>query len=227
MTPKILALSGSSRRESLNSRLLDIAIAGAKARGAEVTLVSLADFELPVYEGDWEAEHGLPEAARTLQTLVSENHGLLIATPEHNGGYTTLLKNSIDWISRPDDYQLSRRPVFPGKVSAMISASPHPTGGLRSQLALEMVLHRLGVLVVPTQFYLGCAHKAFDPDGELTSAATDALARHVGSILVDVACRLVVDRAASLDWGGSIDVHTCPNNDHEPRTPSKETAGLR
>ncbi len=198
MTLKILALSGSSRRDSLNSRLLEAAIAGAKSRGAEVTCISLAEYELPLYEADWEAEHGLPEPVRTLQTLVSENQGLLIAAPEHNGGYTPLLKNSIDWISRPDDYFSDRHAVFPGKVSAVISASPLSSGGLESQLALGAVLQRLGVLVVPAHFHLGCAHKAFDPNESLTSSATESLVRHVGSTLVEVASRLIGGRAKTV-----------------------------
>jgi NAD(P)H-dependent FMN reductase len=86
MKPRILAFSGSPRRDSLNRWLLDLAVSGAKAAGAEVTLVNLVDHPLPVYDADWEAEHGLPDAARTLQLLVMEHHGLLIATPEHNGG---------------------------------------------------------------------------------------------------------------------------------------------
>jgi chromate reductase, NAD(P)H dehydrogenase (quinone) len=211
MAPRILALSGSSRRESFNLKLLELAIAGAKSRGAEVTMVSLVDYELPVYESDWESEHGLPEAARTLQKLVSENHGLLIATPEHNGGYTSLLKNSIDWVSRPDPYHRAERPVFPGKVCAMISASPHATGGLRSQLALDMVLHRLGMLVVPTQFHLGYAHAAFDAEGQLTSSATAAMARHVGATLVDVTCRLIDGHYSVLHRDGADNERTDAN----------------
>lgn len=194
MTLKILALSGSSRQDSSISRLLEVAIGGAKSRGAEVTRISLGDYELPLYEADWEEEHGLPESVRTLQTLVSENQGLLIAAPEHNGGYTPLLKNSIDWISRPDDYFPDRHAVFPGKVSAMISAAPLSSGGLESQLALGAVLQRLGVLVVPAQFHFGRAHKAFDPNGQLSSSATESLVRHVGVTLVEVASRLIGER---------------------------------
>jgi chromate reductase len=195
---KILALSGSSRRESLNSRILEIAVSGARARGAEVTVASLADHELPVYEADWEAEHGLPEAARNLQTLVAENHGLLIASPEHNGGYTTLLKNGIDWISRPDDYFRHRPPVFPGKVASIISASSHQEGGVRSVIALQMVMQRLGVLVIPSQFSLGFAHHAFDAEGRLRSSAADGMVREAGSTLVEVASRLYGTHASDL-----------------------------
>jgi chromate reductase, NAD(P)H dehydrogenase (quinone) len=193
MKPRILALSGGSRRESLNARLLGIAVAGAQGAGAEVTAVQLADYELPLYESDWEAEHGLPEAARELQTLVAEHGGLLIATPEHNGGFTTLLKNTIDWIRRLDEYESAKRPAFPGKVAALVSASPGPPGRFRSQLALHMVLNKLGVIVLPTAFTLGGAYLTFDDEGHLSSEMLEAIARHVGATLVQVALLLASD----------------------------------
>jgi hypothetical protein len=68
--------------------VLDQAADGARAAGAEVTSIRLSDFELPIYDADWEAEHGLPKGAQALKTLLADDQGLLIATPEHNGGYT-------------------------------------------------------------------------------------------------------------------------------------------
>src|ERR1700722_9486629 len=97
MPIKILALCGSSRRDSLNQRLLDVAVLGALDAGARVSKARLRDFALPIYDGDWETDHGLPEGARALKTLLAEHQALLIATPEHNGGYTALLKNALDW----------------------------------------------------------------------------------------------------------------------------------
>jgi chromate reductase, NAD(P)H dehydrogenase (quinone) len=190
MKARILALSGSPRRESLNDRLLDIAANGARDAGAEVTTIQLIDFALPVYDVEWETQHGLPEPARTLQTLVSEHHGLLIATPEQNGGYTALLKNGIDWISRRDDSDPSRPLSLSGKTAALISASSGSTGGWRAQLALQMVLNRLGVFVLPTSFVLPEAHLAFAPNGKLRDATTAAAARHVGESLVRIAALL-------------------------------------
>ena len=103
MRTTILAFSGSSRRESLNQKLLDRAVVGAREAGAEVTQIRLLDYELPIYDGDWEAEHGVPRNAQVLQELIGVHDGLLIATPEHNGGYTALLKNVLDWVSRPTE----------------------------------------------------------------------------------------------------------------------------
>jgi NAD(P)H-dependent FMN reductase len=81
MQIKILALCGSARRDSLNQKLLDIAALGAVDVGAQVTLVRWADFPLPICDGDWEAEHGLPEHARVLKALLAQHHALLAATP--------------------------------------------------------------------------------------------------------------------------------------------------
>jgi chromate reductase, NAD(P)H dehydrogenase (quinone) len=132
---QILALCGSSRRDSLNEKLLEIALLGAIDAGAKVSRPRLLDFQLPIYDGDWEAEHGLPEDARALKVLIAEHHALLIATPEHNGGYTALLKNTLDWASRPSESDPSGLGVFAGKVAALISASPGALGGMRSQIA--------------------------------------------------------------------------------------------
>ena len=122
---RILALSGSSRRGSLNQKLLDQAALGAHVAGAEVTSIRLSDFDLPIYDGDREAEHGLPKGAQELKALLAGHQGLLIATPEHNGGYTALLKNALDWMSRPNGFAS-------GKVAASISASPGLLGGVKS-----------------------------------------------------------------------------------------------
>src|SRR5258708_39942736 len=94
MQIKILALCGSSRRDSLNQELLDIAALGAVDAGAQVSLIRWLDFPLPIYDGDWEAEHGLPERARALKALLAQYHALLIATPEYNGGYPAVLEKA-------------------------------------------------------------------------------------------------------------------------------------
>jgi chromate reductase, NAD(P)H dehydrogenase (quinone) len=190
MTPRILALSGSVQPLSISSRLLDSAIAGAQAWGAEVTHVALVDYELPLYEAEWEAEHGLPEAVRDLQALVAEHHGLLISSPDQNGGYTALLKNGIDWISRPDDYFLGRPSVFPGKMAAILSASSHPSGELRPQPSLVMVLYRLGVLIMPNHFSLDLLDEVRDRHGAPETDGVEARARTVGLHLAQLSSML-------------------------------------
>ena len=99
---KILAFAGSTRAGSLNKLLLRTAVQGAEAAGASVTVIDLADFRIPLYDGDLEAESGLPENAEKLQNLFLEHNGLLIAAPEYNSSITPVLKNTFDWVSRRD-----------------------------------------------------------------------------------------------------------------------------
>lgn len=169
MNIRILAISGSSRRDSLNQKLLCIAARGALDAGAEVTPVRLADFELPLYDQDLEAEYGLPEGSKALQALMARHDALLIATPQYNGGYTALLKNAIDWISRPREGGSPGVALFAGKVAALVSASPGQLGGLRSQTGMRAVLDKLAMLVIPEALALSGAHEAFEAVVDWTS----------------------------------------------------------
>jgi chromate reductase len=208
MQIKILALCGSSRRDSLNQKLLDIAALGAVDAGAQVSLIRWPDFPLPIYDGDWEAEHGLPERARALKSLLAEHHALLVATPEYNGGYTALLKNALDWASRPSESGSTGLEVFAGKVAAVVSASPGVLGGVRGQIALQISLNKLGLLVIPNSFALGLAHQAFDDSGRLKDGNADQNVRGVGAALVRTATTLAPtlkrnglgDRGAADPW---------------------------
>jgi chromate reductase, NAD(P)H dehydrogenase (quinone) len=191
MKIKILSFCGSSRKGSLNQQLLDIAESGAIATGAEVTKLRLSDLRLPLYEGDLEAEYGLPEEVQTFKTMIAEHHAILIGTPEHNGGYTALLKNSIDWASRPTAGDPSGLASFQGKPAALVSASPGAMGGLRSQIALQVTLNKIGVMVIPRSFALGAAHKAFDALGILVDSNAEKMVRDVGAALVGVTASLV------------------------------------
>jgi len=190
VTIRILAVSGSSRRGSLNQKLLDVAARGARAAGAAVTPVRLADYALPLYDGDLEADRGVPAAARLLQADFAAHDALLIATPEYNGGYAAALKNALDWVSRPRQDGTSGVALLAGKAAALVSASPGQLGGLRSQLALRTVLDKLGVLVLPDAFALGLAHEAFDDAAELKDKAAEKAVLHVGAALCRTARRL-------------------------------------
>ena len=188
---RILSLSGSSRRGSLNQKLLDQAADGARAAGAEVTSIRLSDFELPIYDIDWEAERGLPKGAQVLKALLDGHQGLLIATPEYNGGYTALLKNALDWMSRPNGFPS-------GKVAALVSASPGLLGGVKSQLSLQIVLNKLGVHVIPESFALGAAHQFFDAEGGLKDANVGSAVRSVGAALAEMDIRIGTGDRGSL-----------------------------
>jgi chromate reductase len=190
MQIKILALCGSSRRDSVNQKLLDIAALGAVDAGAQVSLMRWHDFPLPIYDGDWEAEHGLPERAHALKVLLARHHALLVASPEHNGGYTALLKNALDWASRPSESDPTGLKVFAGKVAAVVSASPGILGGMRAQTALQISLNKLGLLVIPNSFALGLAHQAFGEQRCLKDGDVDQNVRGIGAALVRTAIAL-------------------------------------
>jgi NAD(P)H-dependent FMN reductase len=160
-SPRILAFSGSARRESLNKKLLACVVAETRAAGGEVTLVELKEFPLPLYEGDLEDAQGLPENARKLIRLITEHDGLLIASPEYNSMMTPLLKNTIDWCTRDEVNP------FIGKVAAVVSASPGMLGGIRSMTLVRQLLAHLGCVVAPEQLFIPQADAAFDPAGKL------------------------------------------------------------
>ncbi len=163
-SPRILAFAGSARRESLNRKFLAVAVQAAREGGAEVTLVDLNDYVLPLYHGDLEDQSGMPENVTKLVKLIAEHDALLIASPEYNSMITPLLKNTLDWCTRADD------DPFPGKVAAVISASPGGFGAVRSLVMAQQLLLKLGCHVIPGQTALPQAGKAFDADGKLTDA---------------------------------------------------------
>jgi chromate reductase len=166
---KILAFAGSARRDSLNKKLIRVAAESAQQFGAEVTLIDLDDYTLPLYHGDLEASEGIPEPALRLKTLFKAHDALLIASPEYNSSLSPLLKNMIDWISREWQGESGLVP-FKNKVAAIMSASPGALGGLRMMPHLRQILNTLGVLVLPGQLSVPHATDAFDSDGRLKSA---------------------------------------------------------
>ncbi|MFJ3486119.1 NADPH-dependent FMN reductase [Pseudomonas sp. NPDC090202] len=186
MVVRVLAISGSTRRGSLNQKLLNVAVQGALAAGAEVTVVSLSDYPLPFYDSELEKEQGVPVHALSLQKLLSEHDALLVASPDYNGGYTALLKNAIDWMSRPTPEKISGLALFANKAAAVISASPGPMGGVRSMLAMRGVLDKLGAVVIPQTFTLGAAHQAFGENDQLNNPQVDSEVRAVGAALTRV-----------------------------------------
>lgn len=163
--PQILAFAGSTRRESYNKQLIKIAARGAEAAGAAVTLIDLSDYPLPLYDGDLERRAGVPENGMALKQLFRTHQGLLLACPEYNSSISGVLKNTIDWVSRPvpDEQPLE---CFKGKLVALLSASPGALGGLRGLVHVRAILGNIGCLVLPEQQAVGKAGEAFD-NGEL------------------------------------------------------------
>ncbi len=178
-TPRFLAVAGSLRAGSLNRRLLRVDVAAVRTHGGEIDEVDLREHPLPLYDGDIESSQGIPETARTLRERLAACHGLIIAAPEYNGSLTGVLKNTIDWVSRPDG-DVPGTAAFRGRCAALVSASPGGLGGVRGLLHLRVLLGGIGMLVIPEQVSVPAAHEAFDDDGALRDDAlrtrVDALA---------------------------------------------------
>ncbi|HSJ80289.1 MAG TPA: NAD(P)H-dependent oxidoreductase, partial [Thiobacillus sp.] len=151
--PKILAFSGSIRRDALNRKLIQVAVDAARAAGGDVTLIDLADYPLPLYNGDHEDRDGLPDNALRLKALFKDHDALLIASPEYNSSIPPLMKNTIDWVSREWRGESGLVP-YQNKVAAIMAASPGQFGGMRMLPHLRQILNTLGVMVLPGQFSL-------------------------------------------------------------------------
>ena len=169
---KILVFAGSTRQNSFNRRLARQAAQMATAAGAEAMLLELGDLDIPMYNADLEAR-GTPLDVLCLKQLLCEHPAWIIASPEYNGSYTALLKNTIDWASSPvaghatwSDGTLP----FRGKVVGMLSASNGRLGGLRSQSHLAPLLINLECWLAPCAYALSGAASAFDEQGALVQA---------------------------------------------------------
>ncbi|KAF0133310.1 MAG: NADPH-dependent FMN reductase [Xanthobacteraceae bacterium] len=188
---RILVFSGSIRSGSFNSRLA-AAAAGELARmDADVSLISLADYSLPLYDGDLEAASGIPDNALKLKRQFCLHHGIFIAGPEYNAGMTPVLKNTIDWVSRVKEAGEKPLSAYRGRVFALGSASPGSYGGMRSQIATRQVLEvGCGALVVPESCAVPAAHQAFDDDGRLKDERTRSA--------LTACCTSLIDKARSF-----------------------------
>jgi len=168
---KILIFAGSTRAQSFNRQLAKVAAGIATQAGAEVTHLELASLDIPLYNADLEARGTPPDVIR-LKQLMFEHPGWVICSPEYNGSYTALLKNTIDWASSPvkgDATWSQGTKPFAGKVVGLLAASPGALGGLRSLSHLSPLLSNLQCWVAPKQFVLAQAGSAFDADGQLQS----------------------------------------------------------
>jgi NAD(P)H-dependent FMN reductase len=182
----ILIFAGSTRQNSYNKKLVKIAGQGAQAAGANVTFIDLKDFPLPLYDEDLETTEGLPPQALQLKALLLSHQGFLIACPEYNSSISGVLKNAIDWASRPVEGEAPLA-CFKGKVCALMSASPGALGGLRGLIPVRSLLENIGVMVLPDQVAISRAHEAFNEAGQLQNVkqqhSIEALGANLAQIL--------------------------------------------
>ncbi|HYG76540.1 MAG TPA: NAD(P)H-dependent oxidoreductase [Planctomycetota bacterium] len=188
-TPRILAFAGSLRTGSFNKKLVQVAAAGARAAGADVTYVDLRDLPMPVFDEDLEAKDGLPPNARKFKDLLLAHQGLLISAPEYNSSITAVLKNAIDWASRPVPGEAPLG-CFDGKVASLMAASPGALGGLRGLVTVRSILGNIKVIVLPDQIAVPKANEAFNPDGSLKDAKQQASVEKLGAGLVSTLKKL-------------------------------------
>ncbi len=187
--PTILAFAGSTRQDSFHKKLVQIAAQGASHAGADVTYLDLRDLPLPLFDEDLEAREGIPLNAKKLKELMIAHQGFLIASPEYNSSISAVLKNAIDWASRP---QPGEAPLacFKGKVAVLMSASPGALGGLRGLVHIRSILGNLSMIVLPEQRAIGNAYDAFTPEGNLQDAAQQSAVEQLGARLAEVVGKL-------------------------------------
>ncbi len=186
---KILAFAGSARKQSFNKNLIKIAAAGAESAGANVTLIDLADFPMPLFDQDLEAAQGMPNTAKEFKNLLIAHDGLLIASPEYNSAISPLLKNVIDWASRSEADGETPLVAYKGKFAGIMAASPSGLGGLRGLVFLRMLLSNLGVTVLPGQTTVTRADKAFAENGSLLEERKQRATTNMGVCLTELICK--------------------------------------
>ena len=183
---KVLAFAGSLRAGSYNKKLLAIAIEHLRARGAEVDLLDLHDVSMPHYDGDIETSSGLPGGARVMRDRIAAANAVVIAAPEYNGSLPGVLKNAIDWTSRPPHQPWSR------KVVTLLAATTGAGGGRAVLVDMRKVLSALGAFVLPAAVSLPHAGEAIDAHGQPANAAAPTWKQ------LDTALALLLDVATKL-----------------------------
>jgi chromate reductase len=158
---RLLAFAASLKRESLNRKLINLAVELAREAQVEVDLADFREFDMPLYYADLQSSAGFPEGARELARRLGAVDGLMIASPEYNYSLPGTLKNAIDWVSRMKPMPLR------GKHGVLLAASTSLVGGSRGLWALRVPLEGLGVMLLPDMFALAQAPQAFDEQGKL------------------------------------------------------------
>lgn len=158
-----LVFAASLRKDSLNSKLAELAVEIIQKQGNKADLASMSEFDCPSYNQDMEKQEGLPAGAEEFRKRLLANDAFIIASPEYNGSMPGIIKNLIDWVSR------FRPQPFNESHALLMSASPSMAGGNRGLWSLRIPLEHLGARVFPDMFSLATAHQAFNEDGKLNN----------------------------------------------------------
>ncbi len=180
-TPRIALISGSTRTGSMNRNLVRAMAGVFKGLGAKPVIIDLAKYEMPLYNGDFEAEHGVPQTTKNLVRRLKACDGVFIGVPEYNGGLPPLLKNTIDWSTRLGTEH------FSGPVYGIGSATPGGMSGIMVLKQLHFILSRLGASVIPVQLGVGFATKTISAKGRVNDEKTQARAEMLaGKMLLEI-----------------------------------------
>lgn len=190
MKPNLIAFAGSARKASLNRRLIQFAATAASKAGAEVDLIDLKDYPLPLFDQDLEDEKGMPERAHQLKQRFAAAQGLLIASPEYNSSFSPLMKNVIDWMSRSESDDEPPCAVFRGKPAGLMAASPGGIGGMRGLFQLRAVLQNIGVMVMPGMASVGGAMEVLSETGQISDPSLEKRVVAVADSLVELTTKL-------------------------------------
>jgi NAD(P)H-dependent FMN reductase len=169
---RVAVIAGSVRSESVHRRLALVLAERLRAAGVEAVLIDLADHPMPIYDGDLEDAEGPPAPAQELTELLRGFDGLVLVTPEHNGGPSALLKNTIDWITRVD------RSVFAPLLIGLAAASPGSRGGATGLAAMQRLAEHMRLEIAPVVLSVPHAGDAFaERDGATALARIDDIER--------------------------------------------------
>lgn len=190
MSAKLIFFAGSASKNSIHKKLAHAGADIARDIGAEVTILDLKDYELPLYCTDLEMEQGIPENVIKLKELFVAHDGFFVASPEYNSTFTPLMKNTFDWMSRPHYDGEPMFEPFDGKVAAITAASPGALGGIRGLFPLRLWLSNMNIHVIPKQMAMGNASNGFNDDGTLSDERQSAMLTDVVKQLVETATKL-------------------------------------
>lgn len=186
MAKKLIFLSGSTKQGSVNTTLAKAACDIAAAQGASAEFIDLNDYTLPLFDEDGESQNGTPDNARALKAKFVESDGFFFATPEYNSSYSPLVKNTIDWLSRPHSDDEPMLHAFMNKGAAIAAASPGALGGIRALVPMRLLLSNIGVNVVGNQLALGKAHEAFNDNGALKDERMNGMLNGIINSLIKI-----------------------------------------
>lgn len=190
MNTSVAILPGSTRTGSLNTRLAGVIADELEARGVAADHVDLAEYPMDLYDPDEEARRGQPPAARKLFDRLDGHDGLIIVSPEYNGGPPPVLKNALDWVSRID------RGVLKPMLHGIAAASPGGRGGQTVIKVWKLLYEHMGLDAHPGKISLGRADDAFGDEGLVRPEDAEMLAAYLDGYVATLASRVAAAEAA-------------------------------